>query len=113
MQLSRYAPAIASLTAALTISPQNENARLLRAVAYQGAEQLDAARADYQELLNTASNPRNALFGLGTVAWRRRETNLAINYYQRFLSNSVLVTRQDQLAAERLKELRQEKIAKP
>ena len=106
LQLSRFAAAIGTLTSALTLAPKNENTRLCRAVAYLGADQLDAAGADYHELLASAANPRNALFGLGTIAWRRQDTNLAIQYYQQYLSNGVSQARQDVLAAERLKQLR-------
>ena len=105
LQLSRFEAAIGTLTSALTLAPKSENTRLCRAVAYLGADQLDAAGADYQELLASAANPRNALFGLGTIAWRRQDTNLAIQYYQQYLSNGVSQARQDVLAAERLKQL--------
>jgi hypothetical protein len=105
MELGRFEAAIDSLTKALAITPQNENMRLLRAVSCLGAEKLDAAREDYQELLRTAANPRDALFGLGTVAWFKQDTNQAIHYYQTFLSNNVLGTRQEELAHERLKQL--------
>ncbi len=106
LQLSRFTAAIGTLTSALTLAPKNENTRLCRAVAYLGADQLDAAGADYHELLASGANPRNALFGLGTIAWRRQDTNLAIHYYQQYLSNGVSQARQDVLAAERLKQLR-------
>src|SRR5882672_11009273 len=66
MELGRFDAAIGSLTAALSIAPWNENTRLLRAVACLGAEKLEAACEDYQELLRTALTPRDALFGLGT-----------------------------------------------
>jgi len=105
MELGRFDAAIDSLTAGLAIAPGNENMRLLRAVSCLGAEKLEAAREDYQELLRTAVNPRDALFGLGTVAWFKQDTNLAILYYQYFLSNNVLGTRQEELAHERLKQL--------
>jgi len=106
LQLSQYETAINTLTAVLNIVPKNEYARLYRAIAYLGLGQLEPARLDYQELLTSSTDPRNALFGLGTVAWRQSQTNQAIRYYEHFLSNRVTVTRQEQLAAERLKELR-------
>jgi len=112
MQLGRYDAAVATLTSALGIAPRNENARLLRAVACLGANQLEAARADYQELVGTVSNGRNALFGLGTVAWRKQDTNLAVRYYEQFLSNGVGQTRQDKLALERLKQMQPGKVLK-
>ena len=105
LQLSRFDAAIGTLSAALTLAPKNENTRLCRAVAYLGADKLDAAGADYHELLATSSNPRNALFGLGTIAWRKQDTNQAIHYYRQYLSNGVTQARQDLLAAERLKQL--------
>jgi len=105
LQLSRFDAAIGTLTTALTLAPRNENARLGRAVAHLGADQLDAAGADYHELLETSTNPRNALFGLGTIAWRKQDTNQAIRYYQQYLSNGITQARQDLLAAERLKQL--------
>jgi tetratricopeptide (TPR) repeat protein len=106
LQLAQYEAAIATLTSVLKIVPNNEHARLCRAVAYLGLGQFEPARSDYQELLSFSTDPRNALFGLGTVAWRQSKTNQAIHYYERFLSNQVSVTRQERLAFQRLKELR-------
>jgi len=107
LELGQYQSAVSTLTAVLNHAPRNEYARLYRAIAYLGLRQFEAARSDYQELLNTSANPRNALFGLGTVAWSQAETNLAIKYYQQYISNQVSQTRQDILAAERLAQLRQ------
>ena len=106
LQLTQYEAAIATLTSVLRIVPNNELARLYRAVAYLGLGQLEPARSDYRELLSTSTDPRNALFGLGTVAWRQANTNQAIYYYEQFLSNQVSVTRQERLAVERLREFR-------
>jgi len=106
LELSQYGAAITTLTSSLSVSPRSEKARLCRAVAYLGLGQFEAANADYQELLRIAANPRNALFGLGTVAWRQQQTNLAIRYYEQYLSNRVSDTHQDRLAAQRLTQLR-------
>jgi tetratricopeptide (TPR) repeat protein len=108
LELSEFESAVITLTAALNIVPKNEYARLYRAVAYLGLGRLEDARADYQELLASSSSSRNALFGLGTVAWRQSQTNLAINYYKQFLSTragSTPETRQDFLAKTRLSDL--------
>jgi len=51
LQLSHFDDAIRSLTTALSLTPHDDNARLYRAIACLGASQLEAARADYQELL--------------------------------------------------------------
>ena len=105
LQLSRYDDAIRSLTAALSLTPRDGDARLCRAIACLGAGQLEAARADYQELLKNATHAANALFGLGTIAWRQQDTNSAIQFYQRYLSCRIPDSVQTSLASERLKQL--------
>jgi hypothetical protein len=49
---------------------------------------------------------QNALFGLGAIAWRQHDTNAAIEFYQRYLSNGVQSSAQYMVAAERLKQLK-------
>jgi tetratricopeptide (TPR) repeat protein len=106
LQLGRYDAAIATLTAALSLAPTDDNARLSRAVARLGADQLDAARDDYQQLLNSKTCSVNALFGLGTVAWRKHETNSASAFYQKYLSNAIPGSPQFVMASERLQQLK-------
>jgi tetratricopeptide (TPR) repeat protein len=106
LQSGKYEAARATLTTALAAAPGNENARLYRALAALGADQLEAARADYQELLQSSGHWQNALFGLGAVAWRSGDTNAAIGYYERYISNSPARGMQHAEAVERLKQLR-------
>jgi tetratricopeptide (TPR) repeat protein len=105
LQLSRYDSAIATFTAALSLAPTDENARLSRAIARLGANQLDAARDDYQQLLKSRTCSANALFGLGTVAWRKQETNAAITFYRQYLTNAITGSPQVAVATTRLREL--------
>src|SRR5262249_31102423 len=63
LQLARYDAAISTLTTALSLAPTDDNVRLSRAVARLGADQLDAAREDYQQLLSSKTCSANALFG--------------------------------------------------
>jgi tetratricopeptide (TPR) repeat protein len=105
LQLGRYDSAIATLTTALSLAPTDENARLSRAVARLGADQLDAAREDYRQLLNSKTSSANALFGLGTVAWRKHETNAGITFYRQYLTNAVPGSPQFTVATERLREM--------
>ena len=51
MQLTRYDAAITTLTTALFLAPSNQVVRLNRAIACLRAGQLEAAYADYQQLL--------------------------------------------------------------
>lgn len=106
LQLGHYTAAIATLTTVLSLSPTGENARLSRAIARLGADQLDAARDDYHALLNSSTNSANALYGLGAVAWRKHDTNAAIGFYQQYLSNAIPGSPQFLLASERLQQLK-------
>jgi tetratricopeptide (TPR) repeat protein len=102
LQLGRYDAAIATLTTALSLAPTDENARLSRAIARLGAEQLEAARDDYLQVLNSKTCSANALFGLGTIAWRKHDTNSAVAYYQQYLTNAIAGSPQTSVAIERL-----------
>jgi len=64
LQLARYDAAIGTLSAALSLAPSDEQARLCRAIASLGANKLDAATADYQQLLQSPKSSKNALFEL-------------------------------------------------
>jgi hypothetical protein len=81
---------------------------LLRAVAYLRAGKLEAAKADYRELLKNPDASQTALFGLGGIAWRENDTNTMIQYYERFLSNSTALTPQFNTATERLRQIQDE-----
>jgi tetratricopeptide (TPR) repeat protein len=106
LQLARYDDAIATLTRAIAVAPSDDDVRLNRAIACLGADRLDAARADYLELLTRPDVAQNALFGLGTIAWRQHDTNTAILYYQQYVSESAPNSPQGAIATERLKQLK-------
>jgi tetratricopeptide (TPR) repeat protein len=97
------APAIVTLTQALALDATSVSARLFRAVAYLQTRKLEAARQDYQMVLNHPATAPSALFGLGDIAWRERDTNAMISYYQAFLTNNVATSPQAALISKRLK----------
>jgi tetratricopeptide (TPR) repeat protein len=105
LKLSRFEPAIATLSKALSLAPEDADARLSRAVAYLGADQFDAARADYEKLLGKPKCSSDAAFGLATIAWRQQNTNSAIGFYQRYLSNAPPRSPQYKVASQRLTDL--------
>jgi tetratricopeptide (TPR) repeat protein len=107
LQLARYDEAIATLSQVLATDPSNDEARLQRALAYLGSDQLEAARSDYNQLLKTTNAVQNALFGLGSIAWRQQDTNTATQYYQQFLAKAVPQSPQYTEASERLRRLKQ------
>ena len=106
MQLSRYAAAITTLTAALALAPSNPVVRLNRAIASLRAGELDAAQADYEQLLQISPHSYKVVFGLGEIAWRRQDTNAAIRNYQLYLANTATNTPEATNVIARLKELR-------
>jgi Flp pilus assembly protein TadD len=106
LQLSNYPAAIGTLTTALTLAPSLDEARLCRAIAYVAMEQFASAREDYEQLLKRKVNEPTATFGLATIAWRKQETNSAIHFYQRFLSNGVPGSAQYVVASNRLAALK-------
>jgi lipopolysaccharide biosynthesis regulator YciM len=89
----------------LTRQPSDLNARLSRAIAFLAADQLDRARADYLEVLKTSTNMPDALFGLGTIAWREQDTNRAVTFYRQYVSSKPLASPQYKIASERLQQL--------
>ncbi len=106
MELSRYDAAIATLNSALALAPSNQIVRLNRAIANLRAGNLDAAQADYQLLLPTAPDSYKVLFGLAEVAWRRQDTNAAIQFYQKCLAHSIPASADHKLVAGRLRQLK-------
>ena len=106
MQLSRYDDAINTLTTALSLAPSNQVVRLNRAIACLRAGQLDAAQADYEQLLQTSPRSYKVVFGLGEIAWRRQDTNAAIQFYQKCLSLGLAASPECRLVAERLRQLK-------
>jgi tetratricopeptide (TPR) repeat protein len=110
LELGKYDVAAATLTAALALAPLDDTTRLHRGIAYLAAGRLDDARADYEKLLERSRNTQVALFGLGAVAWRKHDTNAAIEFYRQYLSNGVPASVQYAVAAERLRRLDHEGI---
>ena len=104
--VGRYGDAIATLTRAVSLAPTNSAIRVNRATAFMDAGQLDAARGDYQELLEHSTNTSQALYGLAEVALRRQDTNAAVGFYQRVLSTSSPQSEEHKLASRLLQGLR-------
>jgi tetratricopeptide (TPR) repeat protein len=101
-----FSNAIPPLTRSLAVT-NTYAARLDRAYAYLRIGRLDAAEADYQELLRAFPTAYRASFWLGDIAWQKKDTNAAIRYYRHYLSNTVARTTESRAAAARLKSLQQ------
>jgi len=106
LQLKDYDRAIAALTRVLSLQPDNSTARFNRALACLGGGRLNDARADYENLSQTFTNSFRIEYGLGEVAWRQRQTNDAIKYYNRYLANANTNTAEATNIIRRLRQLR-------
>jgi Flp pilus assembly protein TadD len=109
IQLEDFAGAIAALDRAITLDPKNEVAVLNRAIAYLRLGRLDRAETDYLLLEKTHTNQFQIQYGLGEIAWQRKDTNEAIRRYQRYLTNAPPDSAEAKLVAERLSRLKGKK----
>jgi tetratricopeptide (TPR) repeat protein len=98
--------AVETFTRALSLAPTNAVIRLNRAVAYLRAGLLDQAEADYRQLSLVISNHPTVLFGQAEIAWRKQDTNLAASLYERYLPLGIPGSAEEQLAAERLRQIK-------
>jgi tetratricopeptide (TPR) repeat protein len=103
-----YSNAISALTLSLSLT-NTYAARLNRALAYLRTARLDAADADYRELLQAFPAAYRAYYGLGEIAWQKKDTSTAIRYYEQYLSKAEANTEEARSAAARLQSLRQGK----
>ena len=76
-----FSNAIPPLTRALSLT-NDYSAQVSRAFVLLRAGQLDAAEADYQELLRLFPAAYNAYPFLGDIALQKGNTNAAVRYYQ-------------------------------
>ncbi|HMP83293.1 MAG TPA: tetratricopeptide repeat protein [Verrucomicrobiota bacterium] len=106
IQQGRLDDAIATLNRAVELEPANHMARMNRAIAHLRAEHLDEAKADYEILDISYPNQFQILYGLGEIAWRQKDTNAAIKYYENYLTNSPPKTIEAKSVAERLDQLK-------
>lgn len=106
MKLNAHAQAIEPLTRALVLQPTNYIAMFNRAIAYLQSDQLDSAQADYIELNKVFPTAYQVYYGLGEIAYRKKDTNAAVAYYQNYLSNAVPDSAEAEFVRKRLDELR-------
>ena len=88
------------------ISSARSTAKLNRAIAYLGNNQLDEAHQDYAELEKAFPNAFQIYYGLGEVAWRKKDTNNAIHYYDLYIANAPADSEEAKTINERLQNLR-------
>jgi tetratricopeptide (TPR) repeat protein len=105
IQLNLFEDAIAPLTRALALETNNSSALLNRAIAYLRAEKFADAQRDYETLQKLFPTAFQVYYGLGEIAYRKKDTNAAVRNYQLYLTNSPPNTEESKLVRSRLKEL--------
>jgi tetratricopeptide (TPR) repeat protein len=106
IQVGAYERAIPPLTQVLAIDTNNNSALLNRAIAYLRANKLESAQADYEVLQKAFPTAHQIDYGLAEIAWRKKDTNAAIRYYQLYLANAPTNTAEAKVVSARLKELK-------
>jgi tetratricopeptide (TPR) repeat protein len=107
MQVNAFDQAIQSLTRALALETNNYTAQFYRAISYLRSGQLEAAQNDYEMVQRAFPTTYQVYYGLGEIAYRRKDTNTAIRYYEAYLTNSVPIE-EGKFVSQRLKELKGE-----
>lgn len=105
LQLGHYAQTIPPLTRALSLQPANNAALFNRAIAYLRTDKLDEAQQDYEALEKANPKAYPVFFGLGEIAYRKKDTNSAVHYYQLYLANAPTNTEEAKSIIDRLKTL--------
>jgi tetratricopeptide (TPR) repeat protein len=108
VRLDQYEPAVAVLTRALELQGDNGPARLNRAIAnlqLEKPENLESAKADYEELLLRFPSDPAIYYGLAEIAFLQGVTNQAIHNYRLYLSNAPPNTVEAEQVRQRLESL--------
>lgn len=106
VQLGAYADAVASFNRVLTLEATNSTALFYRAIAALRGDQLDAALQDYEVLQQQFPKAHQMYYGLGEIAYRRKDTNTAILHYEAYLANSPTNNPENAFVVGRLQELK-------
>jgi tetratricopeptide (TPR) repeat protein len=110
LQLNEFSQAMVPLNHALSLDTNNYSSLLLRGIAYLGAERLDDAQNDFETLKKTFPKLIQVSYGLAQVADRKKDTNLAVQYYEACISEGGTNTLQGQSSFQRLIQLKGGKL---
>jgi Flp pilus assembly protein TadD len=106
MQTGDFQKAIPVLSHVLSLETNNYTAQFNRAIAYLQFDKLAEAQQDYEALQHVYPNSFRVYYGLGEIAWRRKDTNAAIRYYELYLTNSAPESEEGKMISERLLSLK-------
>jgi tetratricopeptide (TPR) repeat protein len=101
-----YQEALAPLNHALELDPKNQPALMNRAIASLQSDDLDAAQRDYEALQKALPQLHAIYFGLGEIAYRRKDVPSAIKHYESYLKFAPPDTTEFKTVTERLQQLK-------
>lgn len=113
MEMPDFDRAIESFSQVLTLETNNYRAILYRAIAQLRADRLDAAQKDYETVQRQFPKEFIVDYGLGEIAYRRKDINAAIRHYENYLQNAPAQTAEAKAIAQRLQELKGEPATSP
>ena len=106
LQLNAFEQAIVPLTRVLDREPKNYGALINRAIAYLRCKKLNEAQSDYESLQKAFPKAFRVYFGLGDIAYQKKDTKAAIRNYELYLANSPTNNPEAKTVNARLKELK-------
>lgn len=106
VELNDYEQAISSFDRVLNLETNNAIANLYRAIANLRSGKLDAALRDYEVARQQYPKAYQIYYGLGEIAYRRKDTNTALRHYESYLSNAPPDFAEAKIIADRIRELR-------
>ncbi len=104
--MTNFQEAIPPFTRILTIDTNNYSARLNRAISYLRLDNLEPSQSDYELLLKSHPTDSRVLYGLAEIAWRKKDNNSALRYYQLYLSNANTNTAEAKIVLDRVQKLK-------
>lgn len=106
MQLTNFNEALVPLAKALSLQATNTAALYCRGICYLETDKLDESQKDFETLQKLQPNNFPAYHGMGEIAFRRKDTNNAIRYFELDLSNAPPNSSEVIYARDRLKTLK-------
>jgi tetratricopeptide (TPR) repeat protein len=108
VELNNYDDAIKSFDRVINLESTNYTAILYRAIASLRSDKLDDALRDYETVQRQFPKQHQIYYGLGEIAYRRKDTNTALRHYESYLTNAPPNFPEANFVAGRIRELRGE-----
>jgi len=105
IQLKTFKEAVPPLSHLLLLQPDNNAALLNRAIANLQIGEFDSAQQDYERLIAAFPSAFQVYYGLGEIAYRKKEKQAAIKNYELYLKHAPANTEERKFVDARLKEL--------